>query len=58
MGFATGDLVRAVIPTGKHRGVHLGRVAIRHRPSFKLHGFDVHPKYLTLLQKADGHEYA
>ncbi|MBI2567498.1 MAG: RRXRR domain-containing protein [Candidatus Schekmanbacteria bacterium] len=58
LGFATGDLVRAVIPVGKYRGIHVGRIAIRHRPSFKLARFDVHPKYLALLQRADGYEYA
>jgi 5-methylcytosine-specific restriction endonuclease McrA len=30
-GFATGDLVRAVIPEGKHAGTHAGRVAVRAR---------------------------
>jgi 5-methylcytosine-specific restriction endonuclease McrA len=58
MGYQTGDLVRAVIPGGKHAGVHAGRVAIRFRPSFRLNGFDVHPKYLRLLQRADGYAYA
>ncbi len=57
MGFQTGDIVKAVIPKGKYAGIHIGRVAIRFRPSFKLNGFDVHPKYLRLLQRADGYEY-
>lgn len=57
MGFRTGDLVRAVVPAGKYAGVYTGRVMIRHRPSFRLHGFDVHPKRLMLLQRADGYEY-
>jgi 5-methylcytosine-specific restriction endonuclease McrA len=57
LGFQTGDLVRAVIPRGKHAGRHVGRVSIRHRPSFRLNGFDVHPKHLALLQRADGYEY-
>ncbi|MEK7483435.1 MAG: RNA-guided endonuclease IscB [Planctomycetota bacterium] len=56
-GFQTGDFVKAVITKGKFAGVHLGRVAIRFRPSFRLNGFDVHPKYLTILQKADGYNY-
>ncbi len=56
-GFQTGDLVRAVIPNGKFKGIHTGRIAIRFRPSFRLHGFDVHPKYLTKLAAADGYEY-
>lgn len=58
LGFKTGDIVRAVIPKGKYEGVHVGRITIRHRPSFRLNGFDVHPKYLNLLHKNDGYEYA
>ncbi|MBC7104778.1 MAG: HNH endonuclease, partial [Firmicutes bacterium] len=57
LGFQTGDLVRAVVPKGKHAGVHVGRIVIRHRPWFRLNNFDVHPKYLRLLQRADGYEY-
>ena len=57
-GFRTGDLVRAVIPGGKYAGVHVGRVTIRSRPCFQLNGIDVHPKYLTLVQRADGYAYA
>ena len=57
-GFRSGDLVRAVIPSGKHAGTHVGRIAVRSRPSFKLNGFDVHPKYLRLIQRADGYAYA
>nr|WP_074955520.1 RNA-guided endonuclease IscB [Alicyclobacillus macrosporangiidus] len=58
MGFRTGDLVRATIPRGKNTGRHVGRIAIRHRPSFRLNGFDVHPKYLKILQRGDGYAYA
>ena len=58
LGFQTGDLVRADIPNGKFAGVHTGRVAIRFRPSFRLNGFDVHPKYLKIVQYADGYEYS
>ena len=61
-GFQTGDLAKAVIPSGKHAGTHAGRIAIRHRPSFALQTaggtFDVHPKYLKITQKADGYAYA
>ena len=56
-GFQTGDMVKAVIPTGKYAGVQVGRIAIRFRPSFQLNGIDVHPKYLTLIQRADGYAY-
>jgi hypothetical protein len=58
MGFRTGDLVRAKIPQGKDAGTHAGRIAIRHRPSFSLNGFDVYPNYLTVLQWGDGYAYS
>lgn len=57
-GFQTGDLVRAVVLKGKYAGVHVGRIAVRSRSSFKLNGIDVHQKYLKLLQRADGYKYA
>jgi len=57
MGFQTGDLVKAQIPKGKYEGVHFGRVNIRHRPSFCMGKMDVHPKYLQLIQRADGYGY-
>ena len=61
-GFQTGDLVRARIPKGRHAGTHVGRIAIRFRPSFALRTaadiFDVHPKYLTLIQRSDGYAYS
>ena len=56
-GFKTGDVVRADIPKGKYKGKHVGRISIRFRPSFLLNGFDVHPKYLVILQRGDGYEY-
>lgn len=57
LGFKTGDYVEARIPRGKHAGRHRGRVAIRFRPNFRLGSIDVHPKYLTILQRGDGYEY-
>lgn len=57
MGFQTGDIVKAVIPTGKYVGTHEGRIAIRFRPSFHLNAFDVAPKYLTLVHRHDGYSY-
>jgi RRXRR protein/HNH endonuclease len=57
-GFRTGDLVKAVVPSGKYRGTHVGRVVVRARPWFRLNGIDVHPKYLTIVQRADGYAYA
>ncbi|MEQ9354706.1 RNA-guided endonuclease IscB [Coleofasciculus chthonoplastes] len=61
MGFQTGDLVKADVKTGKYAGVYTGRIAIRFKPSFKLttgrKSFDVHPKYLKTIHRADGYEY-
>jgi hypothetical protein len=57
LGYQTGDIVKAVVQTGKYAGTHIGRVTIRRRPKFRVNGIDVHPKYLTLLQRADGYDY-
>ena len=58
MGFETGDIVKADIPKGKFAGRHVGRLsAVRQRPSFRVNGFDVHPKYLKQIHRADGFEY-
>ena len=60
-GFQTGDIVKADIPSGKFAGQYVGRIAIRFRPRFVLQlstqKFDVHPKYLKTIHKADGYEY-
>jgi Restriction endonuclease len=60
-GFQTGDMVKADIPSGKFAGQYVGRIAIRFRPSFVLQlpsqKFDVHPKYLKTIHRADGYEY-
>ncbi|MEU8203505.1 HNH endonuclease [Streptosporangium sp. NPDC049046] len=61
-GFATGDLVRATIPTGKNTGVHTGRVAVRTTGSFNIttrHGTvqGIGHRHVRLLQRADGYSY-
>jgi len=61
-GFATGDLVRATIPTGKNTGVHTGRVAVRTTGSFNIttrHGTvqGIGHRHVRLLQRADGYGY-
>lgn len=56
-GWRTGDIARAVISSGKCAGTFVGRVAIRHRPSFRIGNLDVHPKYMSRLHRADGYEY-
>ena len=59
MGYKTGDLVKAVILKGKHKGTHYGRVTIRQKPNFRVDKMDsIHPKYMKLLQKADGYAYS
>jgi 5-methylcytosine-specific restriction endonuclease McrA len=57
-GFKTGDIVQANIPRGKFQGTHVGRIAIRHRPCFRLGKIDVAPKYLTIIHRADGYDYS
>jgi 5-methylcytosine-specific restriction endonuclease McrA len=57
-GYQTGDMVKAIVPSGNFKGTHVGRIAIRFRPSFRLNGFDVHPKYLKRLHAADGYNYS
>lgn len=53
LGYRTGDIVKAVTP----KGSMLGRIAIRHRPSFRLGKVDIHPKYLHRVYRADGYSY-
>jgi 5-methylcytosine-specific restriction endonuclease McrA len=52
-GYRTGDLVKAITP----KGTVSGRIAIRHRPSFRLGTVDIHPKYMRRLHRADGYMY-
>jgi 5-methylcytosine-specific restriction endonuclease McrA len=61
-GFATGDLVRAVVPAGKKAGTHTGRVAVRARGSFNITTAGgivrhIHHRHVRLIQRADGYTY-
>ncbi|WP_233163711.1 RNA-guided endonuclease IscB, partial [Glycomyces salinus] len=60
-GFATGDLVRAAIPSGKHAGIHIGRVAVRSTGSHTVQTptgpVKTSHRYLRLLQRRDGYAY-
>jgi hypothetical protein len=59
IGFKTGDLVKAVVPTGKPKGTHVGKVAVKARGLFTVAGVrDVPARYCRLLQHADGYVYA
>ncbi len=58
-GFRTGDLVRADVPAGQHRGVHQGHVAVRASGSFRVGRTDgVSWRHCRLLQRADGYGYS
>jgi 5-methylcytosine-specific restriction endonuclease McrA len=62
-GFQTGDLVRAVVTTGKKAGTYLGRVAIRAIGSFNIQSATglvqgIHHRFCTRIQRADGYGYS
>ncbi len=67
-GFQTGDMVRAVVTTGKKAGTYLGRVAIRASGSFNIqtavcktgNGLvqGIHHRFCKLVQRADGYGYS
>ena len=61
-GFQTGDMVKAIVPTGSKRGEYLGKVAIRSRGCFNIEtkkGLvkDIWYKYCHLIQRGDGYSY-
>jgi hypothetical protein len=56
-GFRTGDLVRAVLPSGKYAGTHIGRIAVRATGRFRIGSVDVPCKYCRRLLRADGYSY-
>ncbi|MFF4620923.1 RNA-guided endonuclease IscB [Nonomuraea jabiensis] len=61
-GYATGDLVTAVVPTGKKQGTHTGRVAVRSSGSFNVTTArgtvqGISRRHVRLLQRADGYAY-
>ncbi|CAB1129539.1 protein of unknown function [Candidatus Hydrogenisulfobacillus filiaventi] len=62
-GFQTGDLVKAVVTTGKKAGTYRGRVAIRASGSFNIQTGTglvqgIHHRFCTLIQRADGYGYS
>lgn len=61
-GFATGDMVRAAVPTGKKVGTYFARVAIRATGFFNLQIAasvvqGISHKHCRLLQRGDGYGY-
>jgi 5-methylcytosine-specific restriction endonuclease McrA len=62
-GFKTGDLVKAVVPSGKYVGMHVGRVAIRTSGSFNITTGSgliqgIRHRHCRIVQRADGYAYA
>ena len=61
-GFQTGDIVKAIVPTGKKAGTHIGRVAIRASGSFNIKTGSgtvqgISYRYCQLLHQIDGYTY-
>ena len=62
-GFQTGDMVRAVVPKGKYKGTHTGKVVVRAKGNFDVKYAGKHIcqgvsyKYMEVLQYADGWQY-
>ena len=57
-GLRTGDFVRAVVPKGKHSGVHVDRVSVRSSGYIRVGRVDgISAKNCTVLQRADGYGY-
>jgi 5-methylcytosine-specific restriction endonuclease McrA len=62
-GFQTGDIVRAVVTTGKKIGTYVGRIATRATGSFNISTSDgliqgISHKYCKAIHKKDGYGYA
>ncbi|NJO42181.1 MAG: HNH endonuclease [Cyanobacteria bacterium CRU_2_1] len=61
-GFQTGDIVKAIVTSGKKIGVYVGRVAVRSSGSFNVSTAQglvqgVSHKYCTPIHKKDGYAY-
>ena len=58
-GLRTGDFVRAAVPNGKYKGVHVGRVSIRSSGRVCVSKVDgISYKNCSVLQRADGYGYS
>lgn len=62
-GFQTGDMVKAIVTSGKKAGVYVGRVAVRATGSFNIttqtHGTiqGIGSQYCTAIHRTDGYSY-
>lgn len=62
-GFQTGDIVKAIVLTGKKIGTHVGRVAVRSTGSFNVSNAfglvqGISHKYCSIIHHKDGYSYA
>ncbi|GAB5492839.1 MAG: hypothetical protein Phog2KO_30540 [Phototrophicaceae bacterium] len=62
-GFQTGDMVKAVVTSGKKIGTYIGRVAVRASGSFNIKTSSetiqgISHKYCQLTQRGDGYAYS
>ena len=60
-GFQTGDIVKAVVTSGKKIGTYVGRVAVRSSGSFNISAKQliqgIGHKYCQILHRKDGYSY-
>jgi 5-methylcytosine-specific restriction endonuclease McrA len=61
-GFQTGDLIRAVVPTGSKQGVYVGRVLVRASGFFDIQTKQgrvqgISHRFCTPLHRSDGYQY-
>lgn len=62
-GFQTGDMVKAVVPSGKKAGSYVGRIAVRATGSFNIQTAGgvvqgIGHRHCRMIQRADGYGYA
>jgi len=61
-GFQTGDMVKAIVPTGKKTGTYVGRVAIRATGSFNIQTAagavqGISHKHCKVIQRGDRYQF-
>ncbi len=62
-GFQTGDMVYAILPSGKYKGTHVGRLTVRESGVFEMRTplgkiSPVRHKYCKSIHRNDGYMYA
>jgi 5-methylcytosine-specific restriction endonuclease McrA len=61
-GFKTGDIVKAIVTSGKRIGTYIGRIAVRTSGSFNISVpelvTDISHKYCKIIHHKDGYGYA